>query len=126
MEFQDVVRRRRMVRRFTDEPVPPETVDRLQCRAVVGPANNQLTDDSVAGLLEKRGILWAPDFIVNAGGVIWAVGRQLDGLDVEDALDAVRAVGERVSGVLAEAAASGTTTLQVAQSQAADALAVRA
>jgi leucine dehydrogenase len=103
--------------------ITPEVVDRLQCKAIVGPANNQLTDDTVADLLDRRGIVWAPDFIVNAGGVIWAVGRQLDGLDVDAALDAVRAVGQRVAGVLDAAAASGTTTLQVAQSQAADALA---
>ncbi len=38
MEFQDVVRRRRMVRRFTDEPVPPETVDRLVRNAVRAPS----------------------------------------------------------------------------------------
>jgi glutamate dehydrogenase/leucine dehydrogenase len=103
--------------------ISAELVDQLQCKAIVGPANNQLTDDSVARLLDDRGIVWAPDFIVNAGGVIWAVGRQLDGLDVDAALDAVREVGQRVRAVLGAAASSGATTLEVARSQAADALA---
>jgi leucine dehydrogenase len=49
-----------------DEAVVPK----LRCRAVVGAANNQLSEDGVAGLLAARGILWAPDFVVNAGGVI--------------------------------------------------------
>ena len=38
MEFQEVIRRRRMVRRFTDEPVPPHSVDRILRNAVRGPS----------------------------------------------------------------------------------------
>ncbi|MGH2874341.1 MAG: Glu/Leu/Phe/Val dehydrogenase dimerization domain-containing protein, partial [Solirubrobacteraceae bacterium] len=53
--------------------ISPATVERLRCRAICGPANNQLTDDGVAELLHARGITWAPDFIVNAGGVIYEV-----------------------------------------------------
>ena len=47
------------------------TVGELRCTAIAGPANNQLADDGVADLLHARGILWAPDFVVNAGGVIY-------------------------------------------------------
>ena len=43
---------------------------RLRCRIVAGAANNQLAADSVADLLAARGILWAPDFVANAGGII--------------------------------------------------------
>jgi glutamate dehydrogenase/leucine dehydrogenase len=45
-------------------------VARLRCRAVCGAANNQLADDTVDGLLAARGVLYAPDFIANAGGII--------------------------------------------------------
>ncbi|GIU92621.1 MAG: leucine dehydrogenase [Acidimicrobiia bacterium] len=48
----------------------PDTIPRLSCRAVVGSANNQLRNDSDADLLADRGILYAPDFVVNAGGLI--------------------------------------------------------
>ena len=47
-----------------------ETIPLLQCRAVVGSANNQLERDDDAQLLADRGIVYAPDFVVNAGGVI--------------------------------------------------------
>lgn len=47
-----------------------ETVDGLRCRAICGAANNQLADDDVAGRLAEREILYAPDFVVNAGGLI--------------------------------------------------------
>ena len=45
-------------------------VDELRCEIVCGSANNQLADDSLAEALAERGILYAPDFIANAGGLI--------------------------------------------------------
>ena len=47
-----------------------DTVPRLQAPVIVGAANNQLADDAVADHLAARGILWAPDFVANAGGII--------------------------------------------------------
>lgn len=46
------------------------TIPQLNCRAVVGSANNQLEHDADALLLAERAIVYAPDFVVNAGGVI--------------------------------------------------------
>jgi leucine dehydrogenase len=46
------------------------TISRLQCRAVCGAANNQLADAAADDALAARGILYAPDFVVNAGGII--------------------------------------------------------
>ena len=48
----------------------PETVPELRCTAIVGSANNQLAGDEIAADLAIREILYVPDFIVNAGGVI--------------------------------------------------------
>ena len=45
-----------------------ETVPRLRCRIVAGSANNQLAAPEAAGLLRERGILYAPDYAINAGG----------------------------------------------------------
>ena len=47
-----------------------KTIPRLQCRAVCGAANNQLADSTDDDALAERGILYAPDFVVNAGGII--------------------------------------------------------
>lgn len=56
-----------------------ELVPRLHCRVVCGAANNQLADDAADDALVARGVLYAPDFVVNAGGIIniaheWARG----------------------------------------------------
>lgn len=91
-----------------------DTVPRLRCAAVVGPANNQLEDESVADLLAARGILWAPDFIVNAGGIVFAVGVGLAGKPVDEALADVRAIGPRLTSVFEQAQRAGVTPLQVA------------
>lgn len=47
-----------------------ETIDKLHCDIVAGAANNQLETDSMGDELHKRGILYVPDFVINAGGVI--------------------------------------------------------
>lgn len=47
-----------------------ETIPKLQCRIVAGAANNQLDEPGDAERLQKRGILYAPDYVINAGGII--------------------------------------------------------
>lgn len=48
-----------------------ETIDRLKCAVIAGGANNQLKDEDKHGkLLIRKGIVYAPDFLINAGGVI--------------------------------------------------------
>ncbi|MCO8275973.1 amino acid dehydrogenase [Actinoplanes sp. TRM 88003] len=55
----------------------PAVVTALRCAAVAGPANNQLDTPATADLLHARGILWAPDYVVSAGGVISATAVEL-------------------------------------------------
>lgn len=47
-----------------------QTITKMKCRIVAGGANNQLENDSVGELLHKLGILYAPDYVINAGGLI--------------------------------------------------------
>jgi leucine dehydrogenase len=54
-----------------------KTIDGFKCRAIAGAANNQLLKDSDADELFARGILYAPDFVINAGGLI-NVTQELD------------------------------------------------
>ena len=53
-----------------------ETVPLLRCRVVAGSANNQLADPAAADLLHERGILYAPDYVINAGGAVGVVGAR--------------------------------------------------
>ncbi|MGI5267549.1 Glu/Leu/Phe/Val family dehydrogenase [Nonomuraea sp. CA-218870] len=61
-----------------------ETVSRLRARVVCGAANNQLAHAGVEKQLDERGILYAPDYVVNSGGVI-QVSDELEGFDMERA-----------------------------------------
>jgi leucine dehydrogenase len=91
----------------------PVLLPRLRCRAIVGAANNQLSDDGVAELLAARGILWAPDFVVNAGGVI-NLAVELDGYDPAAARSRTRAIASTLGEILSAADAEGTTPLKAA------------
>lgn len=56
-----------------------ETVQRLNCKIVAGSANNQLGEENDGDRLREKGILYAPDFIVNAGGTIYDTDRIIYG-----------------------------------------------
>ncbi len=91
-------------------------VPELRCRAIAGAANNQLASDDVAAELHARGILWTPDFVANAGGIInIAVELEPEGYSADRARARVLAIGETVATVLEIAEASGTTPLAAAQ-----------
>ena len=97
--------------------VTREVADRLSARAVCGAANNQLADPALVDVLAGRGILFAPDFLVNAGGVI-AVGAEYAGRGTYDdapARDRARAIGATLLDVLRRAEAAGTTPLEAAE-----------
>lgn len=64
-----------------------QTIDQLKCSIVAGAANNQLLNEAVHGeLLKQRGILYAPDFLINAGGLI-NVYREVEGISEERAME---------------------------------------
>ena len=58
-----------------------ESIPRLACRAVAGCANNQLAEPEAAERLHERGILYAPDYVVSAGGIIQLIGLEDEGWD---------------------------------------------
>ena len=93
----------------------PGAVATLRCAAVAGPANNQLVDDSVADVLHERGILWAPDFVVNAGGVIYGSAMEMDGCTREDAMARVGAITATLGTVFAAADENSITPLEAAR-----------
>jgi leucine dehydrogenase len=55
--------------------VNDETLPRLKVQVIAGGANNQLGEDRHGDELERRGILYAPDYVINGGGVINVYGE---------------------------------------------------
>jgi len=68
-----------------------ETVPRLKCDIVAGSSNNQLESEKWGTALEERGILYAPDYVINAGGLI-NVAIELQGYNRERAYQAVSSI----------------------------------
>jgi len=99
-----------------------ESAGRLRCRWVVGSANNQLSDDSVAEALRERGIGYVPDFVANAGGLI-CVAQQLEGWDASRVDAAVDRIGDAARDLIDAAHAAGGTLLAAAHRRAAERLA---
>ncbi|MET7400505.1 Glu/Leu/Phe/Val dehydrogenase dimerization domain-containing protein [Dactylosporangium sp. NPDC005572] len=92
----------------------PSTVPRLRCRFVAGPANNQLDTPSTADLLHARGIVWAPDHVVSAGGVLYAASVELHGSSPAEATARVESIGDTLASVLRTASTRGITPLAAA------------
>jgi valine dehydrogenase (NAD+) len=95
------------------------TVDALSAKIVCGAANNQLAHPGVEKLLEERGILYAPDYLVNAGGVI-QVADEIHGFDFERAKRRASGIFDTTEKIYTLAAEEG-----VPPSVAADRLAER-
>jgi leucine dehydrogenase len=90
-----------------------EAVTRLRCRVVAGAANNQLADDRVAEMLAAKGVLWAPDFVVNAGGLI-NIAEELGGYDPAAARRRIRGVADTLRRIFDDAESMGATPLTAA------------
>ena len=90
-----------------------DTVPRLRCRVVAGAANNQLSDDGVATQLKDQGILWVPDFVANAGGLI-NIGEEANGYDPRAARRRVGEIGLTVHQIFRRASETGATALAAA------------
>jgi len=81
-----------------------DTIPRLKCRIVAGAANNQCLTDEHGDRLRERGIVYAPDFVINAGGIInVSVELEKSGYNEERALAKVRNIHNAVKAVLEKA-----------------------
>jgi leucine dehydrogenase len=92
-----------------------DTVPALQAPVVAGAANNQLADESVAELLQRKGVLWAPDFVANAGGIInISVEFDPSGYDPRAARQRVRGIGDTLRAIYDATDDGGVTPLSAA------------
>ena len=67
------------------------TIDRIKAKIICGAANNQLANDAIGDELQKRGVLYAPDYAVNAGGLM-NVSLEIDGYNRERAMRMMRTI----------------------------------
>ena len=92
-----------------------QTVSKLACAIVAGAANNQLLEDRHGTALHARGILYAPDYVINAGGLInIAQELQPGGYDRERALTQVETIGRTLTEVFERSAQDGVPTHELA------------
>ncbi|MCR2825815.1 Glu/Leu/Phe/Val dehydrogenase family protein [Microbacterium sp. zg.Y909] len=100
-----------------------DVIDALDATAVCGPANNPLASHAGADRLAARGILYAPDFVVNAGGVIYldSAAKQLG--TRPQIFERVAGIGDTLRRIFDEAAEAGVTPLAAAEGLAAERLA---
>ena len=75
-----------------------DTLPRLRCQIVAGGANHQLESDELATQLEHRGILYAPDYAINAGGLLNSA-VELEGYSEERALRRVTRIHDIVAQI---------------------------
>ena len=90
-----------------------ETIPALHARVVAGGANNQLARDEHGAMLKSRGILYAPDYVINGGGIIRVAGQIFD-WDDEEIERRVRAIADTLTKIFRRAETEGRTTALVA------------
>jgi leucine dehydrogenase len=103
----------------------PETIPRLACRVVAGAANNQLGTAEDAALLAQRGILYAPDYVINAGGVIQLIGLEDHGWDEAELERNLATIGDTLRQLFREADEAGITPAAAAERLAAQRIAAK-
>lgn len=94
-----------------------DTIPRLKCKAIAGAANNQLADESRhAAMLQERGIVYAPDYVINAGGIInVSLEMEVGGYNEERAIAKIDNIFHALQNVYATAKDKGITTHDAAQ-----------
>jgi len=90
-----------------------DTLRRLRCTIVAGAANNQLADEAAGDDLDARGILYAPDYAINAGGVM-NVSLELGGYSRERAHALVERIDPNIGAIFALARRDGIATWRAA------------
>ncbi len=96
--------------------VNDETIQRLKAKVIAGAANNQLANDEIHGkVLQERGIAYAPDFLINAGGII-NVYAEIVGYDKAESMRRTENIYNTTLEIFTHAEANGITTQKAAMS----------
>ena len=86
------------------------TINRLKCGVIAGAANNQLEDEKIhSEMIKQKGIVYAPDFLINAGGLI-NVYSEINGYDREKSLSKTKKIYDTTLEILSKAEIEDITT----------------
>jgi glutamate dehydrogenase/leucine dehydrogenase len=102
-----------------------DSIPQLRCRIVAGSANNQLETPEDAQRLHDRGILYAPDYVINAGGVIQLIGLEDKGWDEPELERNLAMIGDTLRQVFRDAEDDGITPAAAAERLAARRIAAK-
>jgi leucine dehydrogenase len=96
----------------------PDTIDQLQAKIIAGAANNQLSVPEMGQKLQDRGILYCPDYVVNAGGIINIAGEIEGDYSPEWVEKKLQGVENTLEQIIDLAAETGNTTDTIADEMA--------
>jgi leucine dehydrogenase len=92
-----------------------ENINRLKCSIISGAANNQLADENIHGrMVAEKGILYAPDFLINAGGLI-NVYSELKGYNREKSMEQAKEIYSTTLEIFQKAKKGNITTVEAAK-----------
>jgi leucine dehydrogenase len=98
--------------------ISAESIPSLRATIVAGGANNQLETPQDGQQLADAGILYAPDYVINGGGIINVASEYYDDADDDEVMRRVAAIGPRLTGIFEAAKQSGKPTNVVADEMA--------
>ncbi|SLN41352.1 Glu/Leu/Phe/Val dehydrogenase dimerization domain-containing protein [Oceanibacterium hippocampi] len=94
-----------------------QTIPRLKATVVAGAANNQLAEDCHGEALRARGVLYAPDYVINAGGIIF-ISHEGPRFDRDRAMAHVESIGETLTQIFVRSAREDVPTNRLADAMA--------
>ena len=100
-----------------------ETIPHLRCRIVAGSANNQLATPADAARLRDAEILYAPDYVINAGGVLQLLGIEDHNASEAELEESFAGIGDTLRRIYSDADAAGSTPADAAERLAAERIA---
>ena len=95
-----------------------QSIPRLKTEIIAGGANNQLESDQDGRRLFERGILYAPDYVINGGGIINVAAEYYGDADDDQVIKKVSAIGPRLNNIFKEAERLKEPTNEIADAQA--------
>lgn len=89
------------------------TIQELNCKIIAGCANNQLSNPELGKILQDKGIIYAPDYVINAGGLVYAAGRY-DGVSDDYIQTSLQSIPTSLTNIYERAAKEGLPTSIIA------------